>query len=115
MGFVDAIKTCFSKYVGFEGRATRSEYWWWALFMLLLAIVLSMVAGETVANLVFLGLLLPSLGVGARRLHDIGKSGWWQLVGFIPLLGWIVMIYWAVQPSEGPNAYGNGPATSAAD
>ncbi|MDQ7743352.1 DUF805 domain-containing protein [Hydrogenophaga pseudoflava] len=111
MGFVEAIKTVFSKYVDFEGRATRSEYWWWALFMLLLAVVMAVVVGETVANLVFLGLLLPSLGVGARRLHDIGKSGWWLLVNFIPLIGMILLIYWAVQPSEGDNAYGPVPTT----
>lgn len=110
MGFVDAIKVCFSKYVGFEGRASRSEYWWWALFMLLLAVALALVAGETAANLVFLGLLLPSLAVGARRLHDIGKSGWWLLVNFIPLIGMILLIFWAVQPSEGDNAYGPAPS-----
>jgi uncharacterized membrane protein YhaH (DUF805 family) len=111
MGFVEAIKTCFSKYLDFEGRATRSEYWWWGLFMLLLAVVMAVVVGETLANLVFLGLLLPSLGVGARRLHDIGRSGWWLLVNFIPLIGMILLIYWAVQPSEGDNAYGPAPTT----
>ena len=66
---------------------------------------------DTVSGLFALGTLLPFLAVASRRLHDIGRSGWWQLVGFIPLLGWIVMIYWTVQPSEGPNAYGSGPET----
>jgi len=110
MNFVDAVKTCFSKYVGFEGRATRSEYWWWVLFVLLVIMVVMLLAGETPANVASLALLLPSLAVGARRLHDIGKSGWWQLLSFIPLIGTIVLIYWAVQPSQGDNAHGPAPA-----
>ncbi len=114
MDFVSAIKSCFSQYAGFSGRASRSEYWWWTLFVILATIGTAIVS-DVLSALFSLGTLLPFLAVAARRLHDIGKSGWWQLVGFIPLLGWIVMIYWCVQPSEGPNAHGNGPATSAAD
>ena len=112
MDFFESIKSCFSRYATFSGRAARSEYWWWVLFVVLGSVATAMV-GNTVSALFSLGTLLPFLAVAARRLHDIGKSGWWQLVGFIPLLGWIVMIYWTVQPSEGPNAHGNGPASSA--
>lgn len=112
MDLFEAIKSCFTRYATFSGRASRSEFWWWALFVLLGSIGTAMVS-DTVSGLFALGTLLPYLAVAARRLHDIGKSGWWQLVGFIPLLGWIVMIYWTVQPSEGPNAYGNGPETQA--
>jgi uncharacterized membrane protein YhaH (DUF805 family) len=112
MDFFEAIKSCFSRYATFSGRASRSEYWWWVLFVLLASIATAMVS-STVSGLFSLGTLLPFLAVAARRLHDIGKSGWWQLVGFIPLLGWIMMIYWTVQPSEGPNTYGDGPASSA--
>lgn len=114
MDFVSAIKSCFSQYAGFSGRASRSEYWWWTLFVILVTIGAAIVS-DVLSALVSLGTLLPFLAVAARRLHDMGRSGWWQLVGFIPLLGWIVMIYWTVQPSEGPNAYGNGPAAAAAD
>lgn len=114
MDFVESVKSCFSRYAGFSGRASRSEYWWWTLFVVLATLATAFVS-DVLSGLVSLATLVPFLAVAARRLHDIGKSGWWQLVGFIPLLGWIVMIYWAVQPSEGPNAYGNGPATSAAD
>lgn len=110
MTFVDAVKSCFTKYVGFEGRATRSEYWWWVLFIFLVSIVLGMLRLGMVGNLFSLATLLPSIAVGARRLHDIGKSGWWQLLGLIPLLGWLVLLYWAVQPSEGNNDYGSAEA-----
>ena len=57
--------------------------------------------------LVSLGTLLPSIAVGARRLHDIDKSGWWQLVGLIPFIGWIIMIWWCVQDSKEPNRFGS--------
>lgn len=110
MNFVDAVKQCFTKYVGFEGRAPRSEYWWWVLFIIVVSIVLGSVRAGLLANLFSLATLLPSLAVGARRLHDIGKSGWWQLVALIPLIGWILLIYWAVQPSEGDNSHGPAPS-----
>ena len=110
MNFVDAVKQCFTKYVGFEGRARRSEYWWWVLFVVVVSVVLGTVRAGMLGNLFSLATLLPSLAVGARRLHDIGKSGWWQLVALIPLIGWILLIYWAVQPSEGDNAHGPAPS-----
>jgi len=109
MNFVDAVKNCFIKYVGFDGRATRSEYWWWVLFIFAVAIVAGLLDLGMIGNLFSLATLLPSIAVGARRLHDIGKSGWWQLIGLIPLIGWLVLIYWAVQPSEGDNAFGPAP------
>lgn len=108
MNFQDAVKKCFTNYVGFSGRAARSEYWYWVLFVLVASIVLSMVSQELSA-IFSLGVLLPGVAVGTRRLHDIGKSGWWQLLGLIPLIGWAVLIYWAVQPSEGDNAFGAAP------
>lgn len=112
MDFFEAIKSGFTRYATFSGRASRSEYWWWALFVLLASIGTAMIS-DTVSGLFALGTLLPFLAVASRRLHDMGRSGWWQLVGIIPLLGWLVMIYWTVQPSDGPNAYGSGPETQA--
>lgn len=109
MNFVDAVKVCFTKYVGFEGRATRSEYWWWVLFVVLVSIALGALKLQMLSGLFSLGILLPSLAVGARRLHDIGKSGWWLLVNLIPLVGWLVLLYFMVQPSQaGSNEYGPG-------
>jgi uncharacterized membrane protein YhaH (DUF805 family) len=104
MTFGESIKTCFSKYADFNGRADRSEYWWFELFCLLVIVGAGMV-NETLSNLVSLALALPSLAVGARRLHDIDKSGWWQLLYLIPVIGWIVVIYWAAQPAREPNRF----------
>ena len=105
MTFQDSIKLCFQKYADFSGRAKRPEYWWFALFCFLGALILEL-AGTYVSWAFSLVTLLPSLAVGARRLHDIGKSGWWQLLWLIPVLGWIVMIYWLVQAGDATsNAY----------
>lgn len=104
MTFGESIKTCFFKYADFNGRADRSEYWWFELFCLLVIVGAGMV-NETLSNLVSLALALPSLAVGARRLHDINKSGWWQLLYLIPVIGWIVVIYWASQPAREPNRF----------
>ena len=109
MNFGDAIKVCFTKYVGFEGRATRSEYWWWVLFIVLVSIALGALKLQMLSGVFSLGVLLPLLAVGARRLHDIGKSGWWLLIYLIPLVGWLVLLFFAMQPSQpGSNEYGAG-------
>lgn len=113
MDFQQAVKTCLKKYVEFNGRAGRPEFWWFMLAAILLQLVVSWVLGDILALLVNLGLLLPSLSAGARRLHDMGKSGWFQLLSFIPVIGWAVLIYWLAQPSVGPNEYGEGPALPA--
>ncbi len=113
MTFGESIGTCFKKYATVDGRASRSEYWWFVLFSLLLQVAAHIIAGEAVAGIVALALLLPGVGVGGRRLHDIGRSAWWLLIGFIPLIGLILLIYWFVQPTAaGPNEYGEGPAVA---
>lgn len=109
MDFVQAVKTCLSKYADFKGRAGRPEFWWFVLLQVAVSFVLGMVS-QSLQGLAALGLLLPAIAVGTRRLHDIGKSGWLQLVGLIPLIGWILLIYWFIQPgAEGGNEYGSGP------
>lgn len=114
MGFADAVKTCFSKYVDFNGRARRSEYWYWTLFVFLVSFAASLVGNAlnapVFAGIISLALMLPSLGVAVRRLHDIGKSGWFVLLSLIPLVGLIILIVWCVKDSEvGENAYGPCP------
>jgi len=109
MDFVQAVKTCLSKYADFKGRAGRPELWWFALFQVAVSVVLGLVS-NSLQGLAALGLLLPAIAVGTRRLHDTGRSGWLQLVWLIPLIGWVLLIYWFVQPSaEGSNEYGSGP------
>ncbi len=104
MNFGQAISTCLNKYATFSGSASRSEFWWFFLFQLLVSLIASAV-NDKVGGLVNLALLLPALAVGARRLHDIGKSGWWQLL-MLTGIGLFVLIYWWVQPTEGVIANG---------
>ncbi len=114
MGFVEAIKLGFQRYVVFAGRSARWEYWFFFLFAFLGNLVLNRVS-EALGGAFALALLLPSLAVGARRLHDIDKSGWWQLIWFVPLIGWIILIYWLVQPSQaGANRFGETPLPATA-
>lgn len=104
MGFVSAVKSCLVQYAGFSGRATRSEYWWFFLFYILVLLVIGgllsggMLRDATVLGIAILALLLPMLAVSVRRLHDVGRSGWWLLLTFTGF-GDLVLLYWFVQPS----------------
>ncbi len=105
-----SVKICFSKYATFSGRAKRPEYWHWFLFVILATVITTLIS-NLLYNLFTLAVLLPNMAVVCRRLHDIGRSGWWMLIGFIPVIGWGFMIYWLVQPSqEGSNKYDETPA-----
>ncbi|MFC6282645.1 MULTISPECIES: DUF805 domain-containing protein [Polaromonas] len=104
MNFGQAISTCFSKYATFSGRASRSEFWWFMLFEVILLGVTSAIS-DILYGIVALALVLPVLAVGARRLHDIGRTGWWQLLS-LTIIGSLVLLYWFVQPTvEGSNEY----------
>ncbi|WP_422088111.1 MULTISPECIES: DUF805 domain-containing protein [Variovorax] len=108
MDFQTAVKTCLNKYVDFTGRASRSEFWWFVLAQLVVLIVASLIH-RFLYGIAALALLLPALAVGARRLHDIGKSGWFLLLALIPLVN-LVLIYFYVQPTQPePNSYGEPP------
>jgi uncharacterized membrane protein YhaH (DUF805 family) len=114
MNFVEAIKSGFSNYVNFSGRAQRSAYWWWALFEVIVLIVAQLIDVAIGAPVVYaisaLALLLPTLAVGVRRLHDTDRTGWWLLIGLVPLVGLIVLIIFFVQKgTTGPNQYGPDP------
>ncbi|MFD0481308.1 DUF805 domain-containing protein [Kineococcus sp. GCM10028916] len=120
MNLIDAVKSGFSKYVGFSGRARRSEFWFWTLFNFLVGLVASGLdnaagmANSTgngpIGTIVTLALLLPSLSVFWRRMHDTGRSGLWFFLGLIPLVGLIVLIVFACQDSQpGQNQHGPNP------
>ena len=125
MGFIEAVRSALGKYVTFSGRARRAEYWWFALFNVLTSIVATildviafgpdMIDGRVsgpISLLASLALLLPGLAVWFRRLHDVGRSGWWGLLVLVPIIGWIVLFYWSVRRGDvGPNAYGPDPIT----
>ncbi len=107
MSFVAAIKTCLSKYATFQGRASRPEFWWFMLFWFLAVSVVEGILGEGIGSVAFLAMLVPAVAVTARRLHDVGRSGWWQLVMPVPVVGVLLLLFWYVQPSElGQNRWG---------
>ncbi|MEU6197456.1 DUF805 domain-containing protein [Streptomyces sp. NPDC047061] len=113
--YVDVLK----KYVVFSGRARRKEYWMFALINLVIAIVLAVVGNAihfaALAAIYNLAVLLPSLGVAVRRLHDTGRSGWSILIGIIPLVGWIILLVWLASDSKPEdNQYGANPKVAAA-
>lgn len=110
------VRALTANYCNFSGRSSRSEYWWYALFAFLLGIVISIVfsfsenMSTIVSSIVSLALLLPGLGLSVRRLHDINKSGWWILVGLIPVAGIIILIVWFCKDSDPTdNNYGPVP------
>lgn len=115
--YTDVIK----KYVEFSGRARRKEYWMFVLFNVIISIVISIIdriigttygsANQGVLSTIYsLAVLLPSLAVGVRRLHDTGRSGWWLLINLVPCVGWIVFLVFAIQEGNaGDNAYGPDP------
>src|SRR4029450_13297341 len=106
MNFVEAISSCFRNYGNFSGRAVRSEYWYWFLFVAIVLIVfgaidellypgpLNIGLFSYVTMAVVLALILPTLAVSVRRLHDIDRTGWWVLIG-ATFIGTLVLIYWA--------------------
>ena len=122
MRFGEAISHVYSHYAQFEGRARRSEYWYFHLFLALVSAAVSILesvfsksagiqsAINTAYGFFTLGSLIPTIAVGCRRLHDIGKSGWYQLLSLIPLVGTIILLVWDCQDSQpGPNLYGEYP------
>jgi len=120
MTFGNALQVCLKeKYVDFNGRARRSEYWWFALFTWAGTIFLSFIdnlvfgvdASVSILSSIWgLAILLPSLAVGVRRLHDLEKSGWWLLLSLIPLIGFLVLLFWFVkQGTDGQNRFGADP------
>jgi uncharacterized membrane protein YhaH (DUF805 family) len=119
MNFTQAIAAGFKNYVNFTGRASRSEYWYWVLFyfiVMIVAAVIDYALFETdtgtgpIGSLAGLAMLLPSLSVAVRRLHDIDRSGWWVLLWLIPIIGWIILIIWyCTKGTPGPNRFGPDP------
>jgi uncharacterized membrane protein YhaH (DUF805 family) len=105
-------------YVGFYGRASRKEYWMFILFNFIFALILSIVENAiglpyVLTTIYYLALLLPSLAVSIRRLHDTGRSGWWVLISLIPLIGSIILIvFFCLESQETKNQHGPNPLHS---
>ena len=121
MGFMDAVKNAImNNYANFSGRASRSELWWFTLFNFSISIPVTMIdliiGIEVVpgygpfASILIIALLLPSLGLVVRRLHDTGRSGWWYFIALVPCVGFIILLVFLIIDGEPhPNAYGEVP------
>lgn len=110
---------CLSKFADFSGRARRREYWTFALVNCLIAMLLLILglafgedspASNIMVTIFYLIMLVPNLSVSVRRLHDIGKSGWYMFLSLIPLIGGLILLIWSLMDSEpGENQYGKNP------
>ena len=116
MDFQTSVKTCFKKYADFSGRALRSEFWWFVLFVSLGSIVVTiidiMILGYPIEvngpmYLIFgVAVLIPSIAVTARRLHDVNRSGWWQLIE-LTIIGILLILVWNItEGGKKKNIYG---------
>ena len=110
MNIQESVRTCFTKFADFTGRASRPEYWWFVL-VYVIAVFVGALIHRFVQGLVVLVFIVPLIAVGARRQHDIGKTGWLLLLGLIPLANF-VLLYFTVQPSQPEtNQWGAPPTT----
>lgn len=100
MKITTAISTCLKKYATFSGTASRTEFWWFYLFCVLIA-WLTYFIHDAISLIFSVATLIPTIASASRRLHDTGRSGWWQLIAFIPFLGIVVLIVFLAQKSRG--------------
>jgi uncharacterized membrane protein YhaH (DUF805 family) len=105
--FLEAVGICLRKYADFNGRASKTEYWWFFLFVNAICWPLRELDHLTFA-LAFWATILPHIAVAVRRLHDTGKNGWYILVGSIPVVGWIILLYLLMQDSVEPGGGDDG-------
>lgn len=110
--------TVLKRYAEFEGRASRSEFWYFTLFNIIAFVVAGILdgvlaglfGGMPVLTVIYaLGTLIPSIAVAIRRLHDTGRSGWWYLLGLVPLLGLVLIVFFVFDSQPGENQYGANP------
>jgi uncharacterized membrane protein YhaH (DUF805 family) len=99
MTFLESVRVCFSKYADFSGRATRPEYWWFVLFIIVVGMVVSF-GGDVASSVFMLATIVPSIAVATRRLHDTNRSGWWQLICLLPVIGIIVLVVFLAQAGK---------------
>ncbi|MEO1492852.1 MAG: DUF805 domain-containing protein [Pseudomonadota bacterium] len=129
MGFAEAVKMALmQRFADFQGRSRRSEYWWFFLFQFLFSLVGQILIGVLAAAIPIVGgilgivfliaiiaMIIPGIAVSIRRLHDLDKSGWWLLIGLIPLAGLILLYWFCLTGTDGDNRFGPDPKGNVAD
>ncbi len=106
MGFIEAVKDGFKRFLDFQGVSSRPAYWYFTLFVIIVSLIITCLeafkipTSTVLAIIINLALILPGLALSIRRLHDSGKSGWWLLISFVPLIGAIILLYFYVQPTK---------------
>jgi len=122
MDFFAAVKSALNKYATFTGRASRSEFWFFYLFLAIVDSIAGVVDAFILNNsnspltiIMGLGFFVPLIAVATRRLHDIDRSGWWQLLAFLPIIGTIILIIWlCTAGTAGNNRFGANPQSGRA-
>ncbi|CAB4347556.1 unannotated protein [freshwater metagenome] len=119
MGFGEAVSTCFKKSVVWEGRASRAEFWWFELgqaLIIIAALIIDQIIGTMFIYIIAaIALILPSIAVLVRRLHDTDRTGWWYWIQLLPLIGLIVILVFTLTGGDqGDNKYGPNPYGSVA-
>ncbi len=117
MSFFEAIAACFSRYADFKGRAARAEFWWFLLFLLLASAFANLmtksffgdIAANVVSSIFFLAVVVPTMSVSARRLHDMNHTGWWQLLSVLGVGTMILLIWFMLPGTKDVNRFGNPP------
>lgn len=113
--FIAQYKSVLKKYAVFTGRAGRREFWSFVLVNAIISILIGLLRMQALSAIYSLAVLIPGLAVGIRRLHDTNRSGWWLLIGFVPVIGTILLIVFVAQQSQpGSNRFGSGAGASAA-
>jgi uncharacterized membrane protein YhaH (DUF805 family) len=115
--FTGSVALCLRRYFQFTGRAPRAEYWYFTLFAFLTGVAADLADlicfgpnHEIFASIASLALLIPGLAVWTRRMHDLDRTGWWWLLMFVPVIGWMILLVWAcTRGTRGPNRYGPDP------
>ena len=116
MTFIESVETCFKKYGTLQGRATRSEFWWFHLFYILSSLIIALIVSYLIeigfkdialilGVVMVLSIFIPAISVSVRRLHDIGKSGYWYFISFIPYIGGIILTIFFIIDSKEDNKY----------
>ena len=111
MNFTESIKSCYSKFFDFSGRDSKSEYWWFQLYNLIVYLLIFVFQGDLqiLVSIITIVNILPAVAAGVRRIHDSNKSGWWILIGLIPLIGLYIFVLLIQDGTKGKNKYGAKP------